>query len=66
MSIGIPHGELNVDGGAISIGYPHGKSGARMCGHILLEGRLRKLKYGVVTMCIGGGIRAAGLFEFVH
>ena len=64
--IGIPHDRLNVDGGAISIGHPYGMSGARMCGHILLEGRRRKLKYGVITMCIGGGMGAAGLFEFVY
>jgi acetyl-CoA C-acetyltransferase len=64
--IGIPHEKLNVNGGAISIGHPYGMSGARMTGHILLEGRRRKAKYGVVTMCIGGGQGAAGLFEFVH
>jgi acetyl-CoA C-acetyltransferase len=64
--IGIPHDKLNVDGGAISIGHPYGMSGARMTGHLLLEGRRRKAKYGVVTMCIGGGMGAAGLFEIVH
>jgi acetyl-CoA C-acetyltransferase len=64
--LGIPHDKLNVDGGAISIGHPYGMSGARMTGHILLEGRRRKAKLGVVTMCVGGGMGAAGLFEFVH
>ncbi len=64
--LGIPHEKLNVNGGAISIGHPYGMSGARMTGHILLEGRRRKAKYGVVTMCIGGGMGAAGLFEIVH
>src|SRR5476649_1540969 len=63
--IGIPHEKLNVNGGAISIGHPYGMSGARMTGHILLEGRRRKAKYGVVTMCIGGGMGAAGLFEIL-
>jgi acetyl-CoA C-acetyltransferase/acetyl-CoA acyltransferase len=64
--LGIPYDRMNVDGGSISIGHPYGTSGARMTGHILLEGRRRKAKYGVVTMCIGGGMGAAGLFEFIH
>jgi acetyl-CoA C-acetyltransferase len=63
--IGIPHDRLNVNGGAISIGHPYGMSGARMTGHLLIEGRRRKAKYGVVTMCIGGGMGAAGLFEIL-
>jgi acetyl-CoA C-acetyltransferase len=63
--LGIPHDRLNVDGGAISIGHPYGMSGARMVGHLLLEGRRRKAKYGVATMCIGGGMGAAGLFEIL-
>ncbi len=61
--LGIPNDRLNVDGGAISIGHPYGMSGARMAGHILIEGRRRGAKYGVVTMCVGGGMGAAGLFE---
>src|SRR5689334_16995438 len=61
--LGIPQDKLNVDGGAISIGHPYGMSGARMMGHILMEGRRRKAKRAVVTMCIGGGMGAAGLFE---
>jgi acetyl-CoA C-acetyltransferase len=64
--IGIPHERLNVNGGAISIGHPYGTSGARMTGHIHYEARRRKAKLGVVTMCIGGGMGAAGLFEFIH
>jgi acetyl-CoA C-acetyltransferase len=61
--LGIPHDKLNVDGGAISIGHPYGMSGARMTGHALIEGRRRGAKMAVVTMCIGGGMGAAGLFE---
>ncbi|MBD3803391.1 MAG: acetyl-CoA C-acyltransferase [Thioclava sp.] len=61
--LGIPDEKLNVNGGAISIGHPYGMSGARMAGHILLEGKRRGARYGVVSMCIGGGQGAAGLFE---
>jgi acetyl-CoA C-acetyltransferase len=61
--LGIPNELLNVNGGAISIGHPYGMSGARMVGHALLEGKRRGAKYVVCTMCIGGGMGAAGLFE---
>ncbi|SMB92039.1 acetyl-CoA C-acyltransferase [Deinococcus hopiensis] len=61
--LGIPDDRLNVNGGAISIGHPYGMSGARLVGHALLEGRRRGVKYVVTTMCVGGGMGAAGLFE---
>ncbi|MEM7535362.1 MAG: acetyl-CoA C-acyltransferase [Chloroflexota bacterium] len=61
--LGIPDEKLNVNGGSISIGHPYGMSGARMVGHALIEGKRRNAKYVVCTMCIGGGMGAAGLFE---
>ncbi len=61
--LGIPQDRLNIDGGAISIGHPFGMSGSRMTGHVLIEGRRRGAKCAIVTMCIGGGMGAAALFE---
>ena len=63
--LGIPDERLNVNGGAIALGHPYGVSGSRLVGHALLEGRRRDAKWVVVTMCIGGGMGAAGLFEVV-
>ncbi len=61
--LGIPNELMNVNGGAISIGHPYGMSGTRMVGHALIEGKRRGVKYVVITMCVGGGMGAAGLFE---
>ena len=63
--LGIPMEKLNVDGGSISIGHPYGMTGSRMTGHLLIEGKRRNAKYGVATMCVGGGMGVAGLFEIL-
>ena len=63
--LGIPAERLNVNGGAIAVGHPYGMTGARLAGHLLIEGRRAKAKLGIVTMCIGGGMGAAGLFEII-
>jgi len=61
--LGLDPDKLNVNGGSISIGHPYGTTGSRCTGHVLNELRRRKKKYGIVTMCVGGGMGAAGLFE---
>jgi acetyl-CoA acetyltransferase family protein len=65
-ALGIDNDKFNVNGGSISIGHPYGMTGARLSGHILLEGRRRNAKYVVVSMCVGGGMGAAGLFEVIQ
>jgi acetyl-CoA C-acetyltransferase len=62
-TLGIPNELLNVNGGSISVGHPYGMTGARCSGHALIEGKRRGAKYAIVTMCVGGGMGAAGLFE---
>ena len=61
--LGIDHAKMSVNGGSISIGHPFGMTGARCTGSLLMEGKRRGAKWGVVTMCIGGGMGGAGLFE---
>ncbi len=64
--LGIPDELLNVNGGSISVGHPYGMTGARLAGHVLIEGRRRGVKFAVVTTCVAGGMGAAGLFEIFH
>jgi acetyl-CoA C-acetyltransferase len=64
--LGIPMERLNVNGGSISVGHPYGMTGSRLVGHALIEGKRRGVKYVVVTMCIGGGMGAAGLIEVAY
>ncbi len=64
--LGIDPDKLNVNGGSIAVGHPYGMTGARLTGHALIEGRRRKAKYAVVTMCVGGGMGAAGLLEIIN
>src|ERR1700739_1131183 len=64
--LGIDPEKLNVNGGSIAMGHPYGMTGARLTGHILIEGRRRRAKDGRVTMCVGGGMGAAGLFEILQ
>ncbi len=64
--LGIDPEKLNVNGGSVAVGHPYGMTGSRLAGHVLVEGRRRKAKYGVVTMCVGGGMGAAGLIEILQ